>query len=308
MSISSWPTGFPTPLREGYGYSQPELNQRTSFALGGRVRPLFSDGPDRFDVSVMLSAAQWRRFQGWHRYELANGSGWFTLPLFASGIRQIREARFTEAPRYELVAVSHARVTLPLETRTGTTISREEYEDLIGVIGFEDFVQTLITPSDTAIINPAAGDAAPSDPIPWGGLWLPYGGRIALEGDDGRAESFEFPPNTRFTGVIPRRFLIIGSDFEPVVYGLSHPTVTALPANSGNRIITVVPSDTVGLPLPAVGGLYTQSGGGFSYASTTGAGSAVLPPKRWLATPEFTRVNVAGTDAGFAAVAFVRAP
>lgn len=306
MSISSWPTGFPTPLREGYGYSQPELNQRTSFALGGRVRPLFSDGPDRFDVSVMLSAAQWRRFQGWHRYELANGSGWFTLPLFASGIRQIREARFTEAPRYELVAVSHARVTLPLETRTGTTISREEYEDLIGVIGFEDFVQTLITPSDTAIINPAAGDAAPGDPIPWGGLWLPYGGRIALEGDDGVSTPIELPPNTRFTGLIPRRLLVIGTDADAVVYGLSHPTVTALPANSGNRIITVVPSDSVDLVSPAVGGIYTQSGGGFSYQSAAGAGSALLPPRRWLASPAITRVNDAATDAEFTAVAFVQ--
>ncbi len=178
----------------------------------------------------------------------------------------------------------------------------DEYGDL----EFEDFVQTLLVPSDTAILNPAAGDAAPGDPIPWGGLWLPYGGRIALEGDDGVSTPIELPPNTRFTGLIPRRLLVIGTDADAVVYGLSHPDVTALLPISGNRIVPVVPSDSVDLVSPAVGGIYTQSGGGLSYQSAAGAGSALLPPKRWLASPAITRVNAAGTDPEFTAVAFVQ--
>lgn len=307
MSIPSWPAGFRVPLLDSYRYEQPELNLRTPFAQGARVRPLFTDAPDVFSISVFLTAVQWRRFQGWHRYELANGASWFTLPLMAAGVRQVREVRMLGPLQYELLGRDMVRVTMPVETRTGTTMSAAEYADLIDGIGFDDYTQTLLTPSDTAVLLGIAGDPAPGVPVPWLGLYLPAGGVIALEGADGGVAVLDLPPGTWFTGMVPRRLLATGTDAGVVVYGLSHASVTELPAISGDRVVPIVASDTTDLLMPAVGGLYSVSGGAFSYASTTGDSTATLAPRSWWRDAVVTRVNATGTDFSFEALAFVRA-
>lgn len=306
MTTPMWPARLPLPERDSYSYALPDLLQRSQFAIGGRARRLFSDGSDTFSASVDLTADEWDYLQNWFRHGIADGASWFEMPLLARGRITTLEVQFTEPLSFQLVGPTDVRVPLRLQSRIGTTMSAEEWSDLNDGVGFEDAIQTLLVPSDTAILNPAAGDAAPGDPIPWGGLWLPYGGRISLEGDDGVSTVIELPPNTRFTGLIPRRLLVIGTDADAVVYGLSHPDITALPANSGNRIVPVVPSNTVNLPSPAVGGIYSLPGGLLSYQTAAGASSRVLPPKRWLSDAVLTRVNATGTDPEFAAVAFVQ--
>lgn len=303
----SWPPGFPSPLRDDYRYEQPDLNLRTPFAQGARVRPLFTDGPDTFSVSVLLNAAQWRRYQGWLRYEAANGAAWFNLRMLAAGVLQERTVRLVAPPQYQPVGVNSVRVTMPVETRTGTTLSAAEYADLIDGIGFDDYTQTLLTPSDTAVLLGIAGDPAPGVPVPYLGLYLPAGGVIALEGADGGVAVLDLPPGAWFTGMVPRRLLATGTDPGVVVYGLSHASVTELPAISGDRVLPIVASDTTDLLMPAVGGLYSVSGGAFSYASTTGDATATLPPRSWWRAAVVTRVNATGTDFTFEALAFVRA-
>ena len=130
MSASTWPTGFPAPERTGYRWSQPELNQRTDFALGGRVRPMFADGADQLSAAVVLTHEQWAYLQGWHRYALANGANWFDVPLLAAGLQQTVEARFTGPMSFDLYAIGYVRVTLPLETRAGTTMSPTDWAAL----------------------------------------------------------------------------------------------------------------------------------------------------------------------------------
>ena len=130
MSVEAWPADFPTPLLSGYRAQLPELNARTDFALGGRVRPLFEDGPDTFTLGVVLSAAQWAYFQGWYRFALSNGANWFTLPLLAAGVRADREVRITDPPSIELLSLGHVRISLNVETREGTTMTREAWEAL----------------------------------------------------------------------------------------------------------------------------------------------------------------------------------
>lgn len=131
MPLPTWPTGFPIPQREGYSYSLPELNGRTDFQLGARTRPLYADGGDTFTASVELDLTQWAYLQGWFRYEINNGASWFTLTLQAAGTLATREVRFTTgALQFEPFSPTDVRVSLPLETRTGTTMTRAEWDAL----------------------------------------------------------------------------------------------------------------------------------------------------------------------------------
>lgn len=128
MSIPAWPANFPPPLREGYGYTQADLVLRTDFAFGDRVRDLYTDGPDEFEVSVILSAAQWAYLQGWHRYVIANGAAWFSLPLLAAGALETREVRLLGPLVHELTGIKRVRVRMPVKTRIGTTMDAETFE------------------------------------------------------------------------------------------------------------------------------------------------------------------------------------
>ncbi len=130
MTVEAWPAILPCLARDGYGYELPELNSSTDFLLGARRRPLFADGPDRFSASATFSADQCAYFQGWLRYAISNGASWFSITLTAAGVSESHEVRLTAPPTFTLVAIHHYRVTLPLETRTGTTMTRAEWDAL----------------------------------------------------------------------------------------------------------------------------------------------------------------------------------
>lgn len=130
MAVGTWPADLPAPSRPGYSIGLPELNQRTSFALGSRVRPLFADGNDTVTATVILTDAQWHYLQGWIRYALHNGADWFSMPLLVSGSFQTIEARLTGPVRFDLYGIGYVTVSLPLETRTGTTMSQAEWDAL----------------------------------------------------------------------------------------------------------------------------------------------------------------------------------
>ena len=128
MPIPTWPAGFPAPLREDYGYTQPELGLRSEFALGSRVRPLYADGPDEVRVSVILSPAQWAYFQGWLRHVLKNGAAWFAMPIIAAGLREDREVQMLGPLSYQLIGLRSVRVSMPVRTRIGTTMDAATWE------------------------------------------------------------------------------------------------------------------------------------------------------------------------------------
>lgn len=303
----AWPSVLPLPERDGYSYNLPELCLRTPFAQGSRSRQLYTDASDEIAATVDMTGPEVARFKAWLRYEAANGAAFFSMPLIFEDDVEVVEVQMTGPPSFALIGPSDYRVSLSLRTRTGTTMSAAEYADLIDGIGFDDYTQTLLTPSDTAVLLGIDGDDAPGVPVPYLGLYLPEGGVIALEGADGIVAVLDLPPGTWFTGMVPRRLLATGTDPGVVVYGLSHASVTELPATSGDRVVPIVASDTTDLLMPAVGGLYSVSGGAFSYASTTGDATATLAPRSWWRDAVVTRVNATGTDFSFEALAFVRA-
>lgn len=133
----NWPSGFLAPLKAGFGYDQPELNQSTEFDLGSRVRELFTDGPDSFDVAVLFTPAQWAYFQGFYRYTLGNGARWFNLPLAAAGTYESREARITSPPRWELLGALNGRASFRVQTRVGTTLQAGQFAYIDGFADIE---------------------------------------------------------------------------------------------------------------------------------------------------------------------------
>ena len=309
MTLPTWPSRLPLPERDPYDYELASLIQRTPFPVGGRTRRLFSDGSDTVSASVELDANQWDYFQNWYRFVALDGAGWFLMPLLIRGRMKTVEVQIVNRLRFPLNAPTDVRVQLVLLTRSGTTASREEWEDLLNGPDFGDYTQTLLIPSDTAILNPITGDGAPAVPTPWLGIYLPFGARVSLEGADGGVAPLDLPPRTWFTGMVPRKLLARGTDADAVVYGLSHPSVTSLPDNAGDRVLHVVLSDTVDFVGPAVGGIYSAGGGAFRYVTAGGTADATIAPKTWLADPAavITRINATGTGAEFSALAFVRA-
>jgi len=130
MTVATWPSELPVPLRDGYLYDLPELVLRTEFAAGNRTRPLYTDGPDTFRLTMLFTSDQCERFKAWLRYDAADGANWFTLPLLVGDTVVSREVQLTAPPSIALEGVNHWRVTLALETRTGTTMSRAAYDAL----------------------------------------------------------------------------------------------------------------------------------------------------------------------------------
>lgn len=128
MAVATWPPGFPAPLREGYGYTQGDLVLRTEFAFGDRARNLYTDGPDEIRVSVLLSPGQWAYLQGWRRFVIANGAAWFSMPILAGGALETREVRLLGPLTHELIGVKSVRVSMPVKTRVGTTLTADYFE------------------------------------------------------------------------------------------------------------------------------------------------------------------------------------
>lgn len=134
----AWPAGFPTPLRDGYGYTDANLLETTQFANGSRERRLFEDASDSFEsLSFALSAGQCAEFQGWFkRADGANaGTNWILMPLVAAGTRELREVKISPPNQYRLIAKSHFQVTLRVKTRVGTAPSDEFYDFLMELGG-----------------------------------------------------------------------------------------------------------------------------------------------------------------------------
>lgn len=164
-------------------------------------------------------------------------------------------------------------------------------------IGFDDFLQSSVVPSDL-----------PYTPIPYGGLLLLFGGRIVVEGINGVAVPMTLPPGTWFTGMTPRRIRPVGTDEGLDARALTHPLVTTMRVRSGNAGVVVSPSDSVPLEYPAIGGVYTADGGLMTFVDDAGVTRTVtLAPDTWYSDYVITRVKATGTDA-HSIIAFVRLP
>lgn len=152
---------------------------------------------------------------------------------------------------------------------------------------FRNYRQTLLTPSDSALLSPA----------PYGGLYFPFGGKVALADRFGRVAVLRFVPQTWFFGLIPARLMATGTDAGLVVYGLTMVSLAGLRPDSGNTVIDVQPSNSASFTTPATGGLYVVSSGDISYRSP-GGGTELLVSQSdaWIAR-NAVGVNSTGTTA-----------
>ncbi len=164
------------------------------------------------------------------------------------------------------------------------------------ITNFDDYDRTLLVPSDSTELMPP----------PYGGLYFPSGGQVALEDRNGRVLSLRVVAETWFYGLAPARVLATGTDPGMLVYGLSMTALPGLRPDSGDTIIDVTPSDVVPITPTATGGIYVITGGVMSYRDADNVNrSMTVSDDTWI--PDgVARVNLTGTSGHFRAVAFIR--
>lgn len=190
-------------------------------------------------------------------------------------------------------------VNLVLTPIDGAPIASLEAAKL--VIGrsanFDDFDKILIVPSDDADLVP----------IPYGGLFFPEGGTVAVEGAGGVVTQMLFRPNTWFYGLVPTRVRATGSDSTLVVYGLYSDTVDGPLGVSGTRQIEVVASDTDPIPAIPYGGIYFKVGGTVTYVDFSGGVHVMdVDSESWFTDVPVYRINATGTSPEVVALAFTQ--
>lgn len=94
--MATWPTTLPRPQVPGYALEPGQAFLRTQMDAGpARQRRRFSTTPTAVPVSVRLTKDQLATFEAWHHYEIADGTGWFTVTI-ANGKGLVScEARFS---------------------------------------------------------------------------------------------------------------------------------------------------------------------------------------------------------------------
>jgi len=101
-TIPRWPeSALPAPsLSDNLSMDFPDLVTRTDFDQGlPRQRSLYEGGATRQYITWPMDATQLRIFHGFWRNELANGTNWFTLPIFNDDDYRDFTVRFIAAPQ-----------------------------------------------------------------------------------------------------------------------------------------------------------------------------------------------------------------
>lgn len=162
---------------------------------------------------------------------------------------------------------------------------------------FDTYTQTPLTPDDDALVSPT----------PYGGLYLPDGGTVAVEGALGAVTLMTFPVQTWFYGLLAKRIREFGTDAGIRIFGLSRGSLTTLRATTGDRQADVALSDTALIAPAPVGGIYITNGGLVRYLSASGlVKTQNIAPQTWIPGGEVLRINLSGTRPDLIATAFTR--
>lgn len=165
------------------------------------------------------------------------------------------------------------------------------------VPNFNFFLQSQITPSDATVLSPR----------PYGGLYFPNGGTVALEGETGIATTFRFLPGSWFYGLIPKRVRATGTDAEILIYRLDSAALTELQSLSGDRQYLAVPSDTPNFPASAAGGVYFPEGGNVRFRDEKGViTTKMFGPDTWYHDTPMTQIFRTGSDPDITAWIFAQ--
>jgi hypothetical protein len=151
MSVTvNWPTSINYLVeRNAYTIDPHDDNARTDFEQGpARVRKRFTTSRALFTLVWKMSAFELLYFEAFYKYDLANGTRWFNIPIYSPDAYAIREARFNGkyTPSNDGSAFDW-NVSAVLELRELPTLTQDEYLYLNafgGNLSIEDRLDPLV--------------------------------------------------------------------------------------------------------------------------------------------------------------------
>lgn len=116
MTDIDFPSGLPTPLRQGYGLNHVSPFARTQMASGrSRSRRTFTSVPSNVPVSWLFTEAETQAFEAWFRDVINDGTDRFNCKIKSPlGIKPY-ECEFNEMYEIALVGLNYWRVTAELQ-------------------------------------------------------------------------------------------------------------------------------------------------------------------------------------------------
>ena len=120
-ALTVWPPEMPALQMAGYTLTPVDLRLKAQTETGGWYASLLAGDECVVACRLVLDAVQAAWFEAFERDTLAQGSGWFRIPLWAGGQIAPQAVRFRDRPQATPVGASHTAYdfVLTLRERTG---------------------------------------------------------------------------------------------------------------------------------------------------------------------------------------------
>lgn len=128
MTVAQWPVLLPQkPLKDGYSGDPHKPLPRAEMEQGG-VRKRRNNGasPATVALSWRMTAAEFTEFAGFYHFALVEGTGWFTVPVWAGDGMATVEAQFADRYRVRPRGPLAVTVTTSLTLRALPTMTAAE--------------------------------------------------------------------------------------------------------------------------------------------------------------------------------------
>ena len=122
-ALPAYPAWMPIPRKEDYGYEPEDRRVITDTEVAQIRRPEYATDETVVQCSVMLSPLECAFFESFEHDILAQGSGWFTLPVLVSGQVSEHEACFASRPKFGKLHGCHITVTMELRLKSRDRMS-----------------------------------------------------------------------------------------------------------------------------------------------------------------------------------------
>lgn len=117
-ALPAYPAWMPIPRKDDYSYDPEDRRVTTDTEVAQIRRPEYATDETVVQCSVMLSPLECAFFESFEHDILAQGSGWFSLPLLLSGQVSEHEACFASRPKFGKLHGCHITVTMELRLKS----------------------------------------------------------------------------------------------------------------------------------------------------------------------------------------------
>ena len=152
MTTPVWPTNLNYLAERGsYDFTPTEPQLRSEFDYGpARMRQRFTRSPSQLTFGVVMSSEEFEAFKAFYHRDLADGTRWFTMPVWLGETYLDHTVRFTQPYKMVSLAFRNVRVSAKLDVRRLAFVD-ESYVYLVGEFGvpqlfaqFADPLQVIV--------------------------------------------------------------------------------------------------------------------------------------------------------------------